>query len=292
ELSLQRPANTRWGTHYKTLLRLIELFSCIIEVLEYIQDEGVDTTKRRQAYGLLKYFHTFDFAFYLQLMLHILGLTDKLSKALQRRDQDILNAMSLVASTKRELQKLRDDGWDDFLAKVCSFSEQNNTEMLTMDEEFVDSRRPRKKTNITNLHHYKVDCFYTVLDMQLQEFNDRFDEVNSELLVCIASLSPLDSFRQFDKSMLVRLAELYPDDFSFVERLSLDHQLDIYLDNVQRDERFIDLKSLGDLARVMVETKKHISHPLVYRLLKLALILPVATATVERYFSAMNIVKT
>ena len=36
-----------------------------------------------------------------------------------------------------------------------------------------------KKTGITNLHHYKVDCFYTVLDMQLQEFNDRFDEVNS-----------------------------------------------------------------------------------------------------------------
>ncbi|XP_010507185.1 PREDICTED: zinc finger MYM-type protein 1-like [Camelina sativa] len=110
ELSLQRPTNTRWGSHYRTLLRLVDLFSCIIEVLEYIQDEGVDTTKRRQAYGLLKYFHTFDFAFYLQLTLHILGHTDSLSKALQRRDQDILNAISLVASTKRQLQKLSDDG--------------------------------------------------------------------------------------------------------------------------------------------------------------------------------------
>lgn len=42
----------------------------------------------------------------------------------------------------------------------------------------------------------------------------------------------------------------------------------------------------------MVETRKHLSHPLVYRLLKLCLILPVATASVERCFSAMNIVKT
>ena len=42
----------------------------------------------------------------------------------------------------------------------------------------------------------------------------------------------------------------------------------------------------------MVETKKHIVYPLVYRLLKLALVLPVATATVERSFSAMRIVKT
>ncbi|ESQ50277.1 hypothetical protein EUTSA_v10002330mg [Eutrema salsugineum] len=271
--SLKKPGNTRW-------------------VLEHIQNYGTDSTNRQQAYGLLKYFHTFDFVFYLQMLLVVLGLTNKLSKALQKGDQEILNAVSLVESTKRQLQKLRDDGWDDFVAKVYSFSDKNETEMPNLEDEFVDSRKPRTKTGITNLHHYKVDCFYTVLDMQLQEFNDRFDEVNSELLVCMASLIPIDSFRQFDKSKLVRLAELYPDDFSFVERRSLDHQLDIYLDNVQKDDRFTNLESLGDLACVLVETGKHLSHPLVYRLLKLCLILPVATATVERCFSAMKIVKT
>jgi hypothetical protein len=41
----------------------------------------------------------------------------------------------------------------------------------------------------------------------------------------------------------------------------------------------------------MVDTRKHLSYPLVYRLLKLALTLPVATATVERCFYAMKIVK-
>lgn len=41
----------------------------------------------------------------------------------------------------------------------------------------------------------------------------------------------------------------------------------------------------------MVETRKHISYYLVYRLVKLALVLPVATATVDRYFSAMKLVK-
>jgi len=42
---------------------------------------------------------------------------------------------------------------------------------------------------------------------------------------------------------------------------------------------------------MMVETKKHIAYPTVYLLLKLALRLPVAIATVERSFSAMNFVK-
>ena len=37
--------------------------------------------------------------------------------------------------------------------------------------------------------------------------------------------------------------------------------------------------------------KKNVSYPLVYSLVTLALILPVATAIVERAFSAMNIIK-
>ena len=51
------------------------------------------------------------------------------------------------------------------------------------------------------------------------------------------------------------------------------------------------MNGIADLAIMMVKNRKHISYPLVYRLLKLALILPVATASVERCFSAMKIVK-
>ncbi|EOA25911.1 hypothetical protein CARUB_v10019292mg [Capsella rubella] len=255
----------------------VDLFSSIIEAFEYIQNEGVEDSKKRQAYGLLNYFHTFDCVFYMQLMLLILGLTENLSMALQRKDQDILNAMSLVESTKRELQKLRDDGWDSLMNKVSSFCEKHNAEPLVMEDIFVDPRKPRRKTNITNLHHYKANCFYTIIDLQLQEFNDRFTEVNTDLLICMASLSPLDSFQEFNREKLVRLAKFYPDDFNYGEVLSLEQHLDIYIDN---------------LSRLMVKTQKHLAHPLVYRLLKLVLTLPVATASVERCFSAMKLVKT
>ncbi|XP_019085575.1 PREDICTED: zinc finger MYM-type protein 1-like [Camelina sativa] len=268
-------------------INTVELFSTIIEVLEYIQNEGVEDSKKRQAYGLLKYFHTFDCVFYMQLMLLILGLTENLSMALQRKDQDILNAMSLVESTKGELQKLRDNGWDSLMNKVSSFCEKHNAEMLVMEDVFVDPRKPRRKTNITNLHHYKVNCFYTILDLQLQEFNDRFTEVNTDLLICMASLSPLDSFCEFDKEKLVKLVKFYPDDFSYGETLCLEQHLDIYIDNVRRDERFKNLKSLGDLSCLMVKTQKHLAHPLVYRLLKMVLTLPVATASVERCFEGI-----
>ncbi|XP_042415441.1 uncharacterized protein LOC122004654 [Zingiber officinale] len=42
----------------------------------------------------------------------------------------------------------------------------------------------------------------------------------------------------------------------------------------------------------LVGTEKHLVFPLVYRMIELALVLPVATASVERVFSAMKTVKT
>jgi hypothetical protein len=42
----------------------------------------------------------------------------------------------------------------------------------------------------------------------------------------------------------------------------------------------------------MVQLERHIVFLLVYRIIELALLLPVATATVERAFSAMKIIKT
>ncbi|CAM8997489.1 unnamed protein product [Rhodiola kirilowii] len=196
--------------------------------------------------------------------------------ALQRKDQDILNVMSMVTSTKRQLQTIRDH-------------DKYDIQILNLGEEFVDARRPRQKSGITNMQHLQVDCFYTVLDLILQEFNDHFDEINSELLICMTSLSPIDLFQHFNHPKLMKF---YPDDFNFGDQNLMEHQLRLYIDNVREDERFSNLKDLCALARVMVDTEKHRAYPLVFRLLKLVLTLPVATATVERCFSAMKIVKT
>jgi hypothetical protein len=46
-----------------------------------------------------------------------------------------------------------------------------------------------------------------------------------------------------------------------------------------------------DLAKLMMQTNKHITFALVYQLLKLVLILPVATTSMKKMFFAMNVVK-
>jgi hAT family C-terminal dimerisation region len=128
--------------------------------------------------------------------------------------------------------------------------------------------------------------------MVLQDLNNCFTEGNIELLQCMSSLHPSNNFSAFDKVKLIELAKLYPNDFSIRELCILEAQLECYIHDLQNDEQFSQLNGMGDLAKKLVEKKKDVLYPLVYRLIKLVLILPVATASVERMFSAMNIIKT
>ena len=225
-------------------------------------------------------------------MKSILGITNDLSQALQRKDQDIENAMRLVQVSKLRLQLMRDNGWSSVMDEVCTFCGKHNIDVPNMDDMYVARGRSRRRSQgRSNSHYYRVELFYTIIDTQLQELNNRFNEVNTELLLCIACLNPSNSFAAFDKQRLIRFAQLYPKDFSHVELLALSDQIENFIIDVRSNEEFLSLKGISDLAQKMVETRRDRVYTLVYKLVTLALILPVATATVERAFSAMKIVK-
>ena len=124
-------------------------------------------------------------------MKNILGITNDLSQALQRKDQDLINAMALVAVCKQRLQAMRDNGWNSLLEEVFLFCESHSIITPNMDVMFVPQGRSRRKgAQVKNLHHFQVEIFYQVIDIQLQELNNRFIEANIELLLCVACLSP------------------------------------------------------------------------------------------------------
>ncbi|KAM2249533.1 hypothetical protein ACFXTI_004163 [Malus domestica] len=225
-------------------------------------------------------------------MKEILGITNVLSHALQKKDLDIVSAMALVKACKQQLQAMRDNGWDDWLDKVSSFCGKHDIDISDMNDIFVAQGRSRRKVeNLTNLHHYRVDLFIDVIDKQLQELNSRFNETSTKLLLYVACLSLDDSFLAFDIEKLVRLAQFYPKDFSDMELTLLEDELKNYIFYMRLHNEFSVLKDINSLAQKLVETKRDRHYPLVYLLVKLALILSVATASVERAFSVMKIVK-
>ena len=130
-----------------------------------------------------------------------------------------------------------------------------------------------------------------MIDVQLQELNNRFNEVNTELLLCMACLSSTDSFSALDKRKLIQFAKFYKSDFSRVELATLDFQLENYILDVRSDRQFSEIKGIGELTKKMIQMKRDKTYNLIYFLVKLALFLPVATAIVERTFSTMKFIK-
>jgi len=151
---------------------------------------------------------------------------------------------------------------------------------------------PSVEFQSTNEHYYRIDVFYTILGMQMQELSSRFSEATTDLLLGVACLNPSDSFSNFDKNKILRMAQLYPDDFDDLAIETLACELDTFIANVADDVRLSNISGLPELCRKLIQTKKHLSFPYLHQLLKLALILPVSTATVERVFSAMKFIKT
>lgn len=293
EMGLPRPGETRWGSYYKTICNIITMYPVIRDVLMIL---GEDTTVRSdwtRIHSMLGAFESFDFVFDAHLMFIILGYTNDLSVCLQRREQDIINAISLVNVAKRRMQQLRLDGWDQFLQRITSFCNKHDIEVPAMDGNYKPyGRSSRFVHNQTNDDHFRREVYIGVIDQISLELDSRFSEANMELLSCMSALDPSNSFASFDAHKVRKLADFYPNDMSNTDLLKLDLQLDNYIDGIREDDRFKDITNLVDLSVKLVETKRHKVFDMVYLLLKLVLLLPVATASVERAFSAMSLVKT
>ncbi|XP_057495707.1 uncharacterized protein LOC130780711 [Actinidia eriantha] len=166
----------------------------------------------------------------LHLMKTILEISNEMSQALHKKDQDIVNAMSLVKVSKERLQKLRDK-------KMSLFCDKHEIIIPNMDDLFVvRGRSCRNAQETTHLHHYHVELFYTVVDIQFQELNNRFNEVSTELLLRMASFDPSSTFSSFDKRKLLRFAECYPSDFSPLQLMILDNQIETYFLDVSSND--------------------------------------------------------
>lgn len=178
----------------------------------------------------------------------ILIITNTLSLTLQRKDQNIVNAIDCVKSTKSHLDELRRHGWDSVLDGVYAFCEKYDISKLEIGEAYVNPKKLCQKSGITNKHHYDVDYFNDVLDWLLQELDGRFNEKNSWLIVCSVTLSLRESFRDFNLEHLMDLAKLYPNDFDNGELRDLKHHLRLYITDVCADDRFSNIETISDFS--------------------------------------------
>ncbi|XP_044382408.1 zinc finger MYM-type protein 1 isoform X2 [Triticum aestivum] len=282
ESSITRQGDTRWGSHLRTLLRIFTMWNAVVDVLGIVVVDAREHTCQGGASGLLIKMECFEFLFIMLFSINLLGTTNYLSQALQRKNQNTVEAMHLILDVKESLQDMRDNGWESLFSQAKNFCEAHDIDVPNMDDLVgAMGQSVRAKNKVTRLHYYKVSIFNVAIDATITEMNHRFNEVSTELLDCISCLNPANNFSKFNADKLIRLAEIYAEDFTKADRLLLTFDLPRFLMNIRRSEEFNGCQDVSTLARLMVQTNKHTSFQLVYRLIELALILPMATAPVE-----------
>ncbi|XP_024963945.1 zinc finger MYM-type protein 1-like [Cynara cardunculus var. scolymus] len=108
-------------------------------VLDMIEKDGLTHEQKYEACQLSNALYLFAYVFCLHFIRIMLGITNKLSQALQKIEQDIVNAMNLVRVCKHQLQELRadNDKWDSLFNQVTLFSEKHDIDVCNMDEMFL-----------------------------------------------------------------------------------------------------------------------------------------------------------
>ncbi|XP_059315420.1 uncharacterized protein LOC132066034 [Lycium ferocissimum] len=172
---LDMAGDTRWGSHYKSFGNFISNFASIVDVLDTLVENASTPDEGASASGFLRSCQTFETVFLLHLMTDILGITYDLNVSLQKKEQDIANAMILVKVAKRRLQALRDKEWDPLLKKnigwdllkekVETFCIKHKIPLPNYDDPYANSGRSRHKVvDLSTLHHYRVNMFYKIID--------------------------------------------------------------------------------------------------------------------------------
>ena len=188
--TLKRPRDTRCGSHFGSVYSLMKMFGAVFSV---IQDKAADRSigsLRADADNSFVYWNSFEFIFNLCLMKEIFDITEVLGQALQKKSQDIVNAVHLVSSTKECLQQLRsDDGYQEFIVTVVEFCTNHSIVIPDFEEAYImrGGRARHQPNQLTKEHYFRVEIFYATLDTQLFELNHRFNEKVMDLLTISAT---------------------------------------------------------------------------------------------------------
>uniref|UniRef100_A0A2N9ELF0 TTF-type domain-containing protein n=1 Tax=Fagus sylvatica TaxID=28930 RepID=A0A2N9ELF0_FAGSY len=260
--TLQRVEDTRWGSHFQSISSLIKMFDATCSILYTISKEGANYQQRGDAEGAYKVLTSFEFIFILHMMKEIMGITDILCQVLQKKSQDILNAMVLISTTKSLIQNLRENGWEKLLASVTSFCElcEFHIDIPDMNAPYskVRGRRHENEEDLTTIeHHFRIDIFTVAIDFQLQELNTRFSEHTVELLNLSSALNPKNAYKSFNIDNICKLVEkFYPQDFTKQEKTLLRFQLQHYEFDVPKHPDFQNMDTISELCRGLASSGK------------------------------------
>ncbi|KAI3450188.1 hypothetical protein Pfo_006853 [Paulownia fortunei] len=212
--TIQCLGDTRWGSHLRSLLILLDMFDPILLVLSEIINDKSSLSTKPSVDGAYDIMTLFEFVFILHFIVELLEMTDDLCRILQYKSQDILNAMDAIANIKELVDFIR---------------------VILLPWSII------------------INIFTGTIDSILLEMSYRFDKNAVELLKLNSALDSRDGYKSFNINDICKLVEkFYPSDYTSQEKLHIKYQLELFELDIRRNIHFKNVSTLSELCQILL----------------------------------------
>lgn len=284
---------TRWASRNDCLLALKQNFQCVMKCLTKIILSSHNKQEVEQALVIRKHLDSFQFILMITLQNKILENISRASESVQSKSVDLHKACIFLSHASEKLQHLRRNFSEFFLeAKQlaltwnisCELKQKRRRTVKRYFDEIASDYR------IDNpLKAFEINIFNTSLDIAINQIKNRFVSLRT-VAENFSFLEPKSLIKLTEKEISEKvniLISKYPSDIT----CNLISEVLLFRNLLGKE---IDTKrNIRDIARLLIEENSFLlsSFPELIATIQLYFTLPVTTATAERSFSKLKLIK-
>lgn len=303
-LTLKKLSETRWASHKRAVDAVYFSLPAIVKTLKKISKGEIPNTKQKtvsEAQGLLLHIINFKFSFFLIMWRTILDKVYILSNYLQNSSINLLTAHSMIQACFTDIDSMR---------TIEVFMEVKEKAIVFCNgfdgrKQFDEPRCKKIKTNfgestevqsISSVdERFRINTYFVILDAFTNVLKYRFEDFSS-IVRKFEILDPKKSFEgrpsnEILVEPLIELSTFYQVDVE-QENLILEYKsfCSIYNQLIAeiKNKKVFD----NNMLKFMIENDMISSYPNLSTLYKIYYTLPISSATAERSFSRLKLIKT
>lgn len=292
QITLKKLNPTRWAGRLQSITAVKIRFVDILKALTEINLKSNKKEEREEVIRIKKSMEKFEFIF--MCFLHkVMSEINYASKVIQRTHTDLDEATTVLQRVSEQLKKFRNT-YDEIKSEVCDLAQQ-----WGINSSFESKRIRIVKSHFDELthdyryhdreHQFKINVFYYTLDIIIAQIRQRFVGMRS-VREYFDFLEPKTIFELPEKEILKKC-----NNFSKKYAELISNQLALQYNQVISLLKQVMTSSMSvkDFAKLLLQKYGCLESEFseVYTAIMLFLTLPVTTASVERSFSKLKIIK-
>lgn len=295
KISLKGHSDTRWASKAQAVKAMNSQIKEVFKVLQNISDSELNLETKSTAKNLLQLIN-FDFLCLLNIWNQILSSIDRVNQALQNKSLSLEKASNLLLGLKNALQEIRDTTMEDNFTNATKVAEE-----LQISTTLKESRTKKRKRlelyetdddviNISAEQNFRITIIDSI-DILLTQMTWRYEKImeisNDFEFLSGHSLTNMNS-HDLQKAA-ADLGLKYNEDINTAE---IVEEIKDFKHAALSILPSIESVTFLDLLQMIHDYKLKESYPNIEIAIRIFLSMPVTTASCERSFSKLKLIKT